>query len=361
MTQRAVIIGVGTISVVHITALEAMGDEVEIVGVCDTNPEHLARHEGRYPVYDDIETMLDDTKPDVAHICLPHAEHLPAIRLCLEHGVAAFTEKPVTANVAQGEELLDLVQDASLPPVGVCFQNRYNPTFLTALELTQSGVYGKVKSVRGFVPWRRDPAYYEQSPWRGKLSEAGSGVMINQAIHTLDHMQLIGGGQAVDVRGMIGQLLDYGIEVEDSVMAKMTFTNGAEGLLNATLANEVNESVELKIYLEKALVRIYQGVLTVTVYDHASGEEGMEELCRDVPFRGPKSYYGSSHGAAIRKFYRAVREGTDHYVHVADAMASIYTIDAIRTSSTRGQETVAVKQVPESMLNGAWLERHDKA
>ena len=50
------------------------------------------------------------------------------------------------------------------------------------------------------------------------MEYAGGGVMINQALHTLDLMQLVG-GEIESIRGSVDQLLDYGIEVEDTASA----------------------------------------------------------------------------------------------------------------------------------------------
>ena len=62
------------------------------------------------------------------------------------------------------------------------------------------------------------------------MKDAGGGVMINQALHTLDLMQLLG-GEIESIRGSIDQLLDYGIEVEDTATAHIEFKNGATGLV----------------------------------------------------------------------------------------------------------------------------------
>ena len=352
---RTVILGMGTISVVHLTALEAMEDKVEIVGLCDIDPKKLEAYEGRYATFTDVEEMLRETSPDVAHVCLPHDQHLPEIRRLVEAGVAIFTEKPITAHASETDELLELSLAKDTPPIGVSFQNRYNPTFLNALELVRSGEYGQLRFIRGRVPWFRPLSYYETASWRGKHEQAGGGVMINQAIHTLDQMLVLGGGQAEEVRGMCGQLLGYPIDVEDSVMARMRFANGAIGLFEATLSHIANESIELKIYLERAVLEIKSGVLTLLELGDQRSVSEASELCRDVPLGGAKSYYGSSHTIAIRSFHAALAEGHDEYIHIADASPSMYTIDAIQRSSAQGQATTAIKQVDPELFHDRWV------
>ena len=53
--------------------------------------------------------------------------------------------------------------------------------------------------------------------------------MINQSVHTLDLLYFLG-GTIKGVHASVSQLLDYGIEVEDTVTARLEYENGARGL-----------------------------------------------------------------------------------------------------------------------------------
>ena len=74
--------------------------------------------------------------------------------------------------------------------------------------------------------------------------------MINQSVHTLDLLYFLC-GPIKALRATVGQVLDYGIEVEDSVTASLDFANGAHGLFVATVANYKNESVQISVQMEK--------------------------------------------------------------------------------------------------------------
>ncbi|MFQ9797584.1 MAG: Gfo/Idh/MocA family protein [Clostridia bacterium] len=73
--------------------------------------------------------------------------------------------------------------------MGVCFQNRYNYTSQHVKSLLDSGSLGKVLGAKALVTWGRDAKYYGQAQWRGTWQYEGGGVLINQAIHTLDLLQ----------------------------------------------------------------------------------------------------------------------------------------------------------------------------
>lgn len=159
--------------------------------------------------------------------------------------------------------------------------------------------------------------------------------MINQSVHTLDLLYFLG-GPIVGVKASVTQLLDYGIEVEDTVAARLTFENGAHGLFMATNANFKNESVQISVQLEKAEFAIIENVLYRVLEDGTK-----ERLVEDAKMPGTKFYYGASHGKLIGKFYHAIETGSKEYLHVKDAFMSIRLIDVIQESGRTG-EYVAV-------------------
>ena len=183
---------------------------------------------------------------------------------------------------------------------------------------------------KGIVPWARPKQYYDCKPWRGKWETAGGGCMINQSVHTLDLLYFLG-GPVKSLRASVSQLLDYGIEVEDTVAAQLTYADGGKGLFMATNANYKNESVQIGVQLEKADFAIIENVLYRVAQDGSR-----EELCEDARLPGTKFYYGASHAKLIGKFYKALEDGTDDYIHVRDAEMSIRLIDAVQEAGRTG-------------------------
>ena len=68
------------------------------------------------------------------------------------------------------------------------FQNRFNPGSLLIKNTLEAGELGKILSARAMVTWDRSDDYYQQSDWKGTWEKEGGGVVIDQAIHTLDLM-----------------------------------------------------------------------------------------------------------------------------------------------------------------------------
>jgi UDP-N-acetyl-2-amino-2-deoxyglucuronate dehydrogenase len=327
---KVAVIGLGDISKIHIPAIQA-NPNVELVAVCDID-ETLKDSVPGVNFYTDYHELLEKETLDCVHNCLPHYLHYSATKACVEKGVHVFQEKPLGLNTEEGLELVKLEQDNKDIKMGVCLQNRYNESFEKLQEIVNSGEYGKIIGIKGLVTWFRPKAYYDVKPWRGKMEYAGGGVMINQALHTLDLMQLLG-GEIESIRGSIDQLLDYDIEVEDTATATIKFENGATGLFFATNANSINSSVELQVIFENEKFTIKDSTLT-----RVNENDKKEEIIEDTKLAGSKFYYGASHAKLINRFYACIINNTQDYVHVKDALTSIQMIDAIRKSSEMKKE-----------------------
>ncbi|MCM2533819.1 Gfo/Idh/MocA family oxidoreductase [Neobacillus pocheonensis] len=321
---KAAVIGLGDISKIHIPAIQA-NPEVELIAVCDIDETKDSVPGVNF--YTDYQVMLENEALDCVHICLPHYLHYPATKACVEKGIHVFQEKPLGLNTVEGLALVKLEEEHKDVKICVCFQNRFNETFIKLHEIVNSGEYGRLIGLKGVVTWFRPKAYYEVKPWRGKMKYAGGGVMINQSIHTLDLMQILG-GEIESIRGSIDQLLDYGIEVEDTATANIKFKDGATGLFFATNTNAGNSSVELQVLFEKEKFTIKDSILTRV---NENGKK--EELIEDTKLPGTKFYYGASHVKLINHFYTCISKNTQEYVHVKDALISLQMIDAIRQSS----------------------------
>ncbi len=331
--KRAVVIGLGDISGIHIHAIE-QNPLITLAAVCDIDETAAGHAPEGIPFYTDYEEMIRKEHPDVVHICLPHYLHVPVAIRCAELGCHVFCEKPVALHTAQAEEFAAFEAQHPQVHIGICLQNRMNRTVATLKELLDSGEYGQVTGTKGLVPWARPKSYYDVKPWRGKWETAGGGCMINQAVHTLDLLYYLG-GPVESLKSSVSQILDYGIEVEDTVSANLSYENGAHGLFLATIANYQNENVQISVQTEKAEFSITDNSLYRRNPDGTA-----EKITEDLRLPGAKFYYGASHQAMIGRFYNALENDNDDYLHVRDAVMSIRLIDAIHESSRAGKRVL---------------------
>lgn len=323
---KAAVAGLGAISPVHLDTI-ACTPNAELVAVCDCKPEKKDVVQG-VPFYTDLETMLDEEKPDVLHICLPHHLHVPVARMAAARGIHVFMEKPPALDCEELKQLYDLEKTTGVK-LGICLQNRYNNTTMEMKRLLESGVSGAIQGCKAVLTWNRPIGYYEKDPWRGKKNEAGGGVMLSQAIHTLDLMTVLCGKPLV-VSGKVGNLSLPQIGVEDSAMAQIEFENHVRGLFYGSVGYTRDAAIELEIACERGVYRIADGKL----WQIREAEQML--LAEDIPVRSGKSYYGGGHREAVRRFYRSVEENVCDYITVQDARACMELIDGVNRSSREG-------------------------
>ena len=328
MILKVGLVGLGAVSGAHLRAIERQGGLARLAAVCDIDRSKSAKTPG-IPFYTELEEMLKKEKLDCLHICLPHWLHGQAVSLAASYGVNVFVEKPAGLNGQEAQALKELAMANGIQ-AGVCFQNRYNPTTRKALELIRSGTYGRLMGCKAIVTWDRRQGYYDREPWRGRISQAGGGVMRTQAIHCLDLMRLFG-GPVRWVKGMTGNLLLDELEVEDTACAQIRFENGAGGIFYGSAAHCCNSSVELELVLEKGVLVIQNGRLTLV--------QGKEEqvLARDVAAEGQKAYYGSGHDRAVGEFYQKLLGLGGSFVSLEEAEQTGVLIDRIMESSRKSK------------------------
>jgi UDP-N-acetyl-2-amino-2-deoxyglucuronate dehydrogenase len=244
---RVAVVGCGDVSIVHFEAIEAIAD-AELVAVCYSDPATLTAAAARYrvPGFADHRQLVDAIAPDVVHICTPHDQHADLAVDCLRGGVGVLLEKPLAHTRAEGDRVVLAAAEYGAK-IGICLQNRYNATAQAIHSALESGRLGAVLGGFGPVMWHRPAAYYQARPWRGRWPTSGGGVMINQAIHTLDLLQWFLGEVTQFQGGVSRRLLGGDREVEDTADLVLGHSSGARSVLFATAANVVDSPVTLEI------------------------------------------------------------------------------------------------------------------
>ena len=173
--------------------------------------------------------------------------------------------------------------------------------------------------------WTRTPDYYRAKPWRGRWATAGGGLLINQAIHTLDLVQWLVG----DVVGVQGHAStrQHVVEVEDTAELLLTHDGGARSLVFGSLANVVHAPVTIDITAERGALSI-RGDLTIT---HADGRVRTVAERRS-PSNG-RSYWGVSHEALIRDFYARLGEDEPFWISPREATKALRVLTEVYAQS----------------------------
>ncbi len=323
----AAVVGCGAISPLHIGGIADTGF-AEVSALCDIRPERAeARRAELAPeakVYTDFKVMLDEMPElDVIHICLPHYLHTPLAIEALARGKNVFLEKPVGTTEEDIDALL-AAEKTSTGKICVCFQNRFNETTLLLDELVAK--YGKVNACRAMVTWYRDEPYYTQSGWRGTYATEGGGVMINQAIHTLDLMLHFCGTPASLRATTANHHLKNVIEVEDTCEMTVRFKEGSVGNFYATTSYTKDASIFLELETEAGH--------TLSMFSGKIFDNGVQvEMAEDSSVLRGKGCWGTGHSRLIGMYYRALRDGKEMPVSLESACVSLHVLLSAYRSS----------------------------
>lgn len=295
---RAAVVGCGAIAPNHVRGILSAGQS--LCALCDTEPEQARRLSERFglsvPVYTDVVELLERERPDVLHLCTPHYLHAPMCCAALGRGVNVLCEKPLGISTADLERIA-AAEAESPATLGVCLQNRYEPNFLRLREIAaREGI----AAAFGTVAWKRDADYYRSGAWRGRWETEGGGVMINQALHTLDLLQWLCGMPAEVTAHLSNDHLAGEIEVEDTATGRFRLPGGGCFHLFATTACAESFPAQIQL-ITRAGHRYFADNATLT----CDGEPLAGERCATAG----KSVWGNGHCRLIADFYRCLAAG----------------------------------------------------
>ncbi|HYF07111.1 MAG TPA: Gfo/Idh/MocA family oxidoreductase, partial [Acetobacteraceae bacterium] len=229
------IIGLGMAVTPHMLALrelEASG-RVRILG--GTAPSAARRDafaaHWQAPVFGGVDALLAVTGLDLVLILAPPGAHLPLAEQAAAAGKHMIVEKPLERTVARGEAIMEAVERAGVR-ASVCFQHRFRPGALEFARRIRAGHLGRPLSASASIRWWRDAAYFAEAG-RGTMARDGGGVLLTQAIHTMDLLLHLMGPVAA-VRGFAMNAGLRANDTEDVAAAAVRFGNGAIGVIDAT-------------------------------------------------------------------------------------------------------------------------------
>lgn len=302
---RVGVIGCGNISERHLDSAQAL-DEAELVSVCDIKEDRAKEKAEKYKtaMYLDYKEMLEKENLDVVHICLPHYLHVPVALDAMELGINVISEKPMSIKYEDAVRAVEFAEKQGVL-YGVIFQTRYNTPSKLVKQRIEDGRLGKVLCARSTLTWYRPEDYYAKSDWKGTWDKEGGGVMIDQAIHSLDLANWLINSVPVEIQSSIRNRNHKSMIVEDSGEGLIKYKNGATLSFWAMNNYLINEPIEIRVYCENGKAIFSYDEATIT-YDDGVVETVKNSPQRIVSYTGGKDYWGRQHAVQIKQFYQSV-------------------------------------------------------
>jgi predicted dehydrogenase len=201
--------------------------------------------------------------------------------------------------------------------LGVVFQNRFRPAVQRLASLVHCGALGPLAYAGLDLRWWRPQPYYDE-PGRGTYARDGGGVLMTQAIHSLDPLMWLA-GDVSSVTGITATTLLHSMEAEDFASAALRFESGASGYVLATTAAFPGFPERIEVAGKNGTAVLEGSALRVVFQD------GRTDEFRDPSSSGfsakPMDFSHTAHRELIKDFCAAIRE---------DRAPSIVGEDALR-------------------------------
>ncbi|MBQ1217513.1 MAG: Gfo/Idh/MocA family oxidoreductase [Clostridia bacterium] len=163
-------VGVGCISGIYLKNLHEVFHELRLVAVCDLIRERAEKAQKEYNVpklYDTMEELFADPEIDIVLNLTRPYQHYEVSKAALLAGKHVYSEKPLGADLAEGEELVALAKEKGLV-IGGAPDTFMGAGIQTCRKLIDEGLIGEVVGGRcvmashGVETWHPDPDFYYQ-------------------------------------------------------------------------------------------------------------------------------------------------------------------------------------------------------
>ncbi len=332
------VVGAGMGAKPHALALQSLAGSIEVRGVYRRNPADLDSFCQTYgfPAADSYEALLADPGVEAILILTTPNAREELVAAAARAGKHVLMEKPVERTLAAAERIVDTCESAGVR-LGIIFQHRFRRASRYLAEAVAENRYGRLEAVHLVVPWWRPQVGYYDQPGRGTLAQDGGGVLITQAIHSLDLMlSLCGEVGAVTAMAKTTRL--HQMETEDFVSAGLEFANGAVGAVMATTASFPGGPESLTLNFAQASATLTAGNLTVRTMAGETITEG--EASQGGGGADPMAFPFDWHAAQIAEFTDAVRHDRQPLSNGHTALRVHRLIEGMMVSAREGRRVV---------------------
>lgn len=341
MRRRVGVIGLGMASAPHARSLLDLSDRIEVAGCFSPSPGRRAAFAAAHglPVVDRMESLLDDPTVSALLVLTPPDTHAALVARCASAGKHVLLEKPLDATEDGARAVAAAMEDAGLT-LGVVLQHRFRAAAERLKRALDDGTLGRPVSAAVSVRWWRDDAYYRQ-PGRGRKARDGGGVLLTQAIHTLDLFVSLLGLPATAAAFAVDSGL-RAIDTEDAVAAALRYDDGLVATIDATTAAFPGFPETIAIAGSAGSALLSGDRLDIQL---RSGETIGEGGGSGTLGGGadPMAFSHHHHRAVLADFLDALDAGRPPRISGAEALKVHRLIEAILRSSAAGGSAVRVE------------------
>lgn len=333
MTMRCAVIGLGMVSRTYGAAL-ANSSLVSASLVYANSKTSRSKFLHDWPQLEaKAATSIDEiAASDVDFVILttPPNQRREIVDMLSAAGKPILMEKPIERTYATAEHLVGLCEHRHVP-LGIMLQHRVRPIVAELINLLPK--LGTLHMAEVSVPWWRDQSYYD-APGRGSYARDGGGVLISQAIHTLDLLLSLT-GKISCVSALTATTKFHKMEAEDFVSAALQFETGAVAHLFATTASYPGRGETITLHCADGSAHLEAGQL------HVQWQDGREQHFGQAATSGagadPMAFTSDWHQTMIEDFADSLKTNRPPQVSGRQALEVHHLIEMIEQASKTGQ------------------------
>ena len=241
------IVGVGRMGQYHVNVVSGLNTH-ELVGIYDNNKETAAEVAGQYKIIN-FETAEELMKVcDAVTIAVPTNLHYHYAKMALDHDCHVLIEKPITENLLQAQEIIELARTKS-KILQVGHVERFNGAVIELQKIVTNPIYIETKRVSPFTP---------------RIVDVG--VVMDMLIHDLDIVLNL-------VKSPLKHYTSIGRSIlskhEDIATINLLFENGVIATLSASRVSQFKERV-LYATQENSYVKLDYAKQDIEIHRQAS-------------------------------------------------------------------------------------------
>lgn len=331
-------IGAGAIAKYHAQAVAASSGG-RLVGVASrrlSSAQAFAQEHGMAFATDDVPRLLAQPGLDAVCITTPSALHLEPALAAISAGKHLMIEKPLDSTLEGTDRILREAERAGVR-VGSIFQARFGDAARAVKAAVDDGRFGRMVLASCYAKWNRTAEYY--TGWKGRLSEDGGGVIINQAIHGIDLLQWFA-GMPVEIFAWTTQRVHH-IESEDTCVAMLQFASGAFGTIEGTTAAWPGWSRRIELCGENGSVIMEDDDIARWDFRVPRPEDERLLSIRESASMGsgasaPMAIKNDGHVRQIQDFIDGIRDQRPFAIEGREARKAVALVRAIYDSASTG-------------------------
>ncbi len=340
MTYGIGIIGTGVIADFHARAVTQSEGGI-LTGCYDTVQSKAQEFAKKYGCrfYSSLKEMLTDPAMAAVSICTPSGAHLEPALEVLDAGKHLIVEKPLEVTVDRCSKMIRAAENRNLLLTGI-FPYRFSKSARLLKEAVERGRFGKLTLGDAYVKWFRNQEYYDQAGWRGTWNLDGGGALMNQSIHAVDLLQWLM-GPVTEVSAYTGTLAHQRIEVEDTAVAALKFSNGAMGVVEGSTAVYPGYRKRIEISGNRGSVVLTEETFEAWNFEKSEPEDELIlENSKKKVMGGasdPTAFDISGHLSQINNFINSLEKKETLLIDGAEAAKAVEIIQAIYRSAETGK------------------------